>query len=133
MTYGDVYLYSQQNFVNNVNTVVYNGIVYRSVDFYNVTVVMSLFISFDTDFLLLILTLLGDIELNPGPTTHYSKKNCKALYSNIRGLRSNFLDLQSCAHNYNLMFLTETLVSSNMSKVEFLILGFHGPNFNLSP
>ena len=116
-------------FVNNVNTVVVDGIVaFVSVDTYNVNIVESIFISF-YHYLMLVLILSGDVELNPGPVTHYSKKNCKILYSNIRGLRSNFLDLQSCARNYDLLFLSETLVSSNRSKVEFLIPGFDGPDF----
>ena len=41
------------------------------------------------DFGMRILMLSGDVELNPGPATHYSKKSCRVLYSNIRGLRSN--------------------------------------------
>lgn len=58
---------------------------------------MSVFISFDSDFML-ILILSGDIELNPGPVTHKIAKYY------IRGLRSKFLDLQSCARNYDFFF-----------------------------
>ena len=76
----------------------------------------------------LLLILSGDIELNPGPATHFHKKKCHVLYSNIRGLRSNFLDLQSQARNYDILFLSETLVSDNKSKEEFLIPGFSGPD-----
>ena len=41
------------------------------------------------DFGMCILMLSGDVELNPGPATHYLKTSCRVLYSNIRGLRSN--------------------------------------------
>ncbi|MEL6606532.1 MAG: endonuclease/exonuclease/phosphatase family protein, partial [Cyanobacteria bacterium J06614_10] len=67
--------------------------------------------------------------MNPGPASHYRKSNCRILYSNIRGLRTNFLDLQSLTQGYDLMFLTETLVTSNKDKSEFLIPGFDGPEF----
>ena len=49
---------------------------------------------------LLLLILSGDVEFNPGPAAHFHKKKCSVLYSNIRGMRSNFLDLQSHARNY---------------------------------
>ena len=77
---------------------------------------------------LLLLILSGDVELNPGPAAHFHKKKCNVLYSNIRGLRSNFLDLQSHARKYDIIFLAETLVSDNKSKEEFLIPGFSGPD-----
>ena len=76
------------------------------------------------DFGMHILMLSGDIELNPGPATRYSKKNCRVLYSNIRGLRSNLRDLQAHASSFDLMFLSETLVSDNKHSVEFIIPGF---------
>ena len=72
--------------------------------------------------------LSGDVELNPGPATHYSKKSCRVLYSNIRGLRSNLKDLQAHASSFDLMFLSETLVSDNKHSVEFLIPGFSEPH-----
>ena len=78
---------------------------------------------------LLLLILSGDVELNPGPAAHFHKKKCSVLYSNIRGLRSNFRDLQSHARNYDILFLAETLVSDNKSRAEFLIPGFSGPDF----
>ncbi|MEL7079479.1 MAG: reverse transcriptase family protein, partial [Cyanobacteria bacterium J06582_2] len=89
------------------------------------TVVISSYLIYLT----LLLVLSGDIELNPGPASHYRKDNCRILYSNIRGLRTNFLDLQCLAQGYDLMFLTETLVLSNRDKSEFLIPGFNGPEF----
>ena len=75
-----------------------------------------------------ILILSGDVELNPGPATHYLKKSCRVLYSNIRGLRSNLRDLQAHACSYDLLFLSETLVSDNKHSVEFLIPGFSEPH-----
>ena len=38
------------------------------------------------DFGMRILMLSGDLELNPGPATHYLKKSCRVFSSNIRGL-----------------------------------------------
>ena len=99
--------------------------------FVNFTVVSSvvLFIRFCLYFMILILILSGDVELNPGPAVQYQKKNCKVLYSNIRGLRTNFLDLQSHARSYDILFLSETLVTSNKAQSEFLLPGFDGPQF----
>ena len=88
-----------------------------------------LFVRFYLYFMLLILMLSGDVELNPGPAVQYRKKNCKVLYSNIRGLRTNFLDLQSHARSYDILFLSETLVTSNKAQSEFLLPGFDGPQF----
>ena len=87
------------------------------------------FVRFCIYLMLLILILSGDVELNPGPATHYRKNNCRVLYSNIRGLRTNFLDLQSHARNYDILFLSETLVTSNKDRSEFLIPGFDSPQF----
>ena len=73
------------------------------------------------DFGMRILMLPGDVELNPGSATHYLKKSYRVLYSNIRGLRSNLRDLQAHANSFDLLFLSETLVSDNKHSVEFLI------------
>ena len=81
------------------------------------------------DFGMRILMLSGDLELNPGPATHYLKKSCRVLYSNIRGLRSNLRDLQAHASNFDLLLLSETLVSDNKHSVEFLIPGYSEPHF----
>ena len=109
-----------------VNIVVVNSSYYAvicpSVKFFSIYEV-------DLLFMLLLLILSGDVELNPGPAAHFHKKKCNVLYSNIRGLRSNFLDLQSHARNYDILFLAETLVSDNKSRAEFLIPGFSGPDF----
>ena len=88
-----------------------------------------LFIRLCLYLVLLILILSGDIELNPGPATQYQKKSCKVLYSNIRGLRTNFLELQSHARDYDILFLSETLVTSNKANSEFALPGFDGPQF----
>ena len=97
------------------------------VDFPNYIIVK--FVCYNLNFLTLLLILSGDVELNPGPASYYLKKNCRVLYSNIRGLRTNFLDLQSQAPRYDLMFLAETLVTNNKDKSEFFIPGFNGPDF----
>ena len=97
------------------------------VDFLNYIIVK--FVCYNLNFLTLLLILSGDVELNPGPASYYLKKNCRVLYSNIRGLRTNFLDLQSQAPRYDLMFLAETLVTNNKDKSEFFIPGFNGPDF----
>ena len=78
--------------------------------------------------LMYILALSGDSKLNLEPATHCVKKWCRVLYSNIRGLRSNFSDLKAHACNFGLMFLSETLVSDNKHTVEFLIPGFSEPS-----
>ena len=80
------------------------------------------------DFGMRILMLSGDIELNPGPATHYLKKSCRVFYSNIRGLRNNLRDLQAHDSSFDLLFLSETLVSDNKHSVEFLIPGFSEPH-----
>ena len=80
------------------------------------------------DFGMRILMLSGGVELNPGLATHYLKKSCRVLYSNIRGLRSNLRDLQAHASSFDLLFLSETLVSDNKHSAEFLIPGFSEPH-----
>ena len=118
-------------------------VLFASRSFVNIVVVDYLYLYSIVDFsvssfsikvlnlivVLLLLILCGDVELNPGPASHFHKKKCSVLYSNIRGLRSNFLDLQGHAKNYDILFLAETLVTSNKSRSEFLIPGFSGPDF----
>ena len=94
-----------------------------------IVVVIVNFIRFYLHLTTLVLILSGDVELNPGPAIQYQKKNCRVLYSNIRGLRTNFLDLQCHSRNYDILFLSETLVTSNKAKTEFLLPGFDGPQF----
>ena len=120
---------SFSNFVNIVDIV--NIVVVDSLHHIVFTFGVSLSNIYIVDHLLVLLLLIlsGDVESNPGPATHFHKKKCSVLYSNIRGLRSNFLDLQGHARNYDIIFLSETLVTSNKSKAEFLIPGFSGPDF----
>ena len=114
-----------KHFTHFVNIVVVDFVVvFVGIDFIVTIIVNILGIS-----VLLLLILSGDVELNPGPATHFHKKKCNVLYSNIRGMRTNFLDLQSHARNYDLLFLAETLVTNNKSKAEFSIPGFDGPDF----
>ena len=64
-----------------------------------------LFLAKSGNFMFLILILSDDNELNPGPATHYIKKNCRKLYCIIQSLRPNFLYIQSHACNYEMIIL----------------------------
>lgn len=79
--------------------------------------------------MLLSLLLSRGIELNRGPATHYITQNYRVPSSNIQSLWSNFPDLPSCGRNFDLMILSETLVSINRSKGEFLIPEFDSHDF----
>ena len=113
----------------NIVFVNYPFVKFLFVTLHSIYTLNNLIINVNILLVLLLLILSGDVELNPGPATHFHKKKCSVLYSNIRGLRTNFLDLQSQARNYDLLFLSETLVTSNKSRSEFLIPGFSGPDF----
>ena len=122
-------------FLNIVNTVVVHAVHNVVVDFLCfviaftfVVVIFSIFV-LNIFMVFLHLILSGDVELNPGPASHFHKKKCRVLYSNIRGLRSIFLDLQGHTRNYDIIFLVETLDSNDKSVTEFLIPGFSGPDF----
>ena len=74
----------------------------------------------------LLLILSGDIELNPGPPQS-KLRQCRFLYSNIRGLYSNIKDLSIVSRQYDILFCTETLVSDMRHISELLIPGFKKP------
>ena len=81
-----------------------------------------------TNFLLILIVLLaGDVEENPGPAS-CRRRQCRMLYSNIRGLHANLNDLIAVSRQYDILFCAETLVSSNRSPKELLIPGFKQPN-----
>ena len=72
----------------------------------------------------IILTLSGDIEKNPGPTRY---RQCRMLYTNIRGLHANLNDLIVVSKQYDVLFCSETLVSNMRHSSELLIPGFKKP------
>ena len=73
---------------------------------------------------LLFLALSGDIETNPGPNRH---RQCRMLYSNIRGLNANLNDLIGISRQYDILFCSETLVSNFRHSSELQIPGFKKP------
>ena len=77
--------------------------------------------------IVILLQLCGDIELNPGP----SRKPCRIMYSNIRGLYSNIKDLQVASKEYDVILCSETLVSDRRHISELLIPGFNKPTLLL--
>ena len=71
-------------------------------------------------FIFYLLLRSGDIHQNPGP-----RNDCRILYSNIRGLKANLQDLSVASTKFDIIFCSETLVSSFRHTSELLI-----PNFN---
>ena len=69
---------------------------------------------------------LGDVELNSG-TVNGRNRQCRVLYSSIRGLYGNLHDLIVPPKGFDILFCSETLVS-NFSHIEELsISGFERP------
>ena len=91
-------------------------------------IVVLLFISNLTNLFKLIL-LCGDIEVNPGP--RYNNKECRILYSNIRGLYGNFNELQVASQDYDIVLCSETLVSNRRNSSELLLPNFCKPKLLL--
>ena len=91
---------------------------------------IELFIKFACSSLVYITQLLlimsGDIELNPGPPQS-KLRQCRLLYSNIRGLHKNIKDLAIASKQFDILFCTETLVSDMRHISELLIPGFKKP------
>ena len=71
-----------------------------------------------------LITLSGDIEVNPGPP---QSKQCRMLYSNIRGLHKNIKDLAMASRQSDIVFCSETLVSNLRHISELLMPGFKKP------
>ena len=86
-------------------------------------VVVILHISFIV-FLLLILS--GDVELNPG-LVNSRNRQCRVLYSNIRGLYGNLHDLIVAFKGCDILFCSKTLVSNFKHTAELSIPGFKRP------
>ena len=77
-------------------------------------------------FLIWILLVSGDVELNPGPG-HPRQRKCRLLYCNIRGLHANIKDLTASSKSHDILFCSETLVSNMRHVSELLIPGFKKP------
>ena len=75
-------------------------------------------------FLLLILS--GDIDLNPGPVNGRNRQ-CRVLYSNIRGLYGNLHDLIVASKGFDILLCSETFVSNFRHIAELSIPGFKRP------
>ena len=75
-----------------------------------------------------LLLLCGDIETNLGP-----RGKCRVLHHNIRGLKRNFNDLQIASRDYDIIFCSETMISSRRHVSELLIPDFNNPTFLLNP
>ena len=78
------------------------------------------------DFIVLLLNLSGDIELNPGPVTDRNRQ-CRVLYSNIRGLYGNLHDLIVASKGFDILFCSENLASNFRHISELAIPGFKRP------
>ena len=64
-----------------------------------------------------LLILSGDVELHPGPRLT-GRPQCCVMYSNIRGLYKNIHDLIAVSRQYDILFCSETLVSSRRHPAE---------------
>ena len=73
-----------------------------------------------------LLILSGDVELHPRPRLT-GRPQCRAMYSIIRGLYKNIHDLIAVSTQYDILFCSETLVSSRRHPTEILIPGFKKP------
>ena len=78
-------------------------------------------------FPVLAILLVGDVEVNPGPT-FCRRRQCRMLSSNIRGLHTNLNDLIVSSRQFGILFCSETLVSNLRSPKELLIPGFKQPH-----
>ena len=74
---------------------------------------------------LLLLILCGDVEINPGPPN--VPRNCRILYSNIRGLFKNKKELDIASTNFDILLCSETIVSDMRHLSELLVPGFKKP------
>ena len=85
---------------------------------------MGLSISFNLGRLRLLLS--SDVEVNPGPVRR-CLRNCSILYCNIRGLHGNLSDLAVAAGSCDVLFCSETLVSSRRHISELRLPDFGKP------
>ena len=96
--------------------------------FFNIVYIVYMVVKFTCSSLRyisqLLITLSGDIEVNPGPP---QSKQCRMLYSNIRGLHKNIKDLAMASRQSDIVFCSETLVSNLRHISELLMPGFKKP------
>ena len=67
-----------------------------------------------------------DVEVNPGPR-NVGPRNCRLLCSNIRGLHCNLTDLKAASRNFDVVCLSETLVSGHRHVAELRLPCFGKP------
>ena len=73
----------------------------------------------------LLLILSNDVEFNPGPDKH---KPFKIGHNNIRGLRSNFVDLKVMLSSmFDIFCISETMLSSHVENSTIRIPGYQMP------
>ena len=99
------------------------GKTFKTFDCFVYIVVVILHIDFIV-FLLLILS--GDVELNPRPVNSRNRQ-CRMLYSNIRGLYGNLDDLIVASKGFDILLCSEALVSNFSHIAELSIPGFKRP------
>ena len=69
------------------------------------------------------------MEFNPGPD---SRPDVRILYSNIRGLHANLSELSISSADFDVLCLSETLVSDRRHISELRVAGFEGPQQRLA-
>ena len=67
----------------------------------------------------------SNVEDNPGPRA--SRRSCRVVYANIRGLHKNLSYLSLIARGEDVVFCSETLVSSRRHIFELMIPGLGSP------
>ncbi|CAG2218210.1 unnamed protein product [Mytilus edulis] len=79
--------------------------------------------------LLWLLLICGDIEPNPGPerTPEISEKTLSIFHGNIRSLRNKLNYIVDIIEDYDVVFLTETHLDSNITDSDLYISGFEIP------
>ena len=80
-----------------------------------------------TYYVLCRLLISWDVSFNPGPTSH-TVKDCRVLCANIRGLHGNLPGLVGAANDCDVLFLSETMVSTRRHGCELLVPGFGKPH-----
>ena len=66
--------------------------------------------------------MFSDVEENPRPRA--SHRFCRAMYANLRALHKNLLDLSLTARVVDVVFCSETFVSSMGPISELMVAGF---------
>jgi len=76
-----------------------------------------------------LLLVCGDVESNPRPAR---PSDVRILYANIRGLAANLDELTVTSVDFDVLCLSETLVSDRRHPSELHISGFNGPQQRLA-